>query len=319
LAEEEGVGLLVMKALAGGLLGRSRAIPPVDVLTPEREEVRAEHVLRYILGRSRAVVSVVPGTCSLEEAEENARAGTEPVELPASTCLEIEERVARMHKTLCSRCGECEPSCSQGLPISWQFRDAYMWLNPGDCFEAVPRLHYFHLHPAITLACHSCTDQNCTCHQGLDIPLELNRVHELMLGLLDEGKLPLTPAQERDACVGDEPCARVVYALAPAAVGVGDSSLCRLWLENAGERLWSHELGQIDHLHLEISDGDGGVQTVELREDVHPLERSFLTFELEPFDSVGERELSFELVRSGGGGRTELLRQRLNAVAGGPA
>src|SRR5262249_36544971 len=76
LCREQDVGLLVMKPFAGGLLTPSRAFPPrrrVD-LPP----VRAADVLRSILAEP-AVACVVPGTASVAEAEENARAGHRPL------------------------------------------------------------------------------------------------------------------------------------------------------------------------------------------------------------------------------------------------
>jgi len=174
LAQRHGVGILVMKALAGGLLGRSQAFPPHRLLADERSEIRAHEVLRYVLMQP-GVTAVVPGTAELAEAEENALAGHGPIELHPERARALEERVAAMRGTLCSRCGECEPTCSRGLPIAWLFRDAYIWMNPADSFDAVGRLHYFHLHPEAELACATCDDRTCLCPQGLDVPLELGR------------------------------------------------------------------------------------------------------------------------------------------------
>ena len=174
LAKQRGVGLLVMKPLAGGLLGRSKAFPPHELLAREREAIEAHEVLRYVLAQD-GVTAVVPGTASVAEAEENALAGHVPIELAPERVNALESRVAAMRATLCSRCGKCEPTCSRGLPISWMFRDAYMWMNPSDTFDAVGRLHYFHLHPEAALACATCTERTCTCPQGLDVPLQLSR------------------------------------------------------------------------------------------------------------------------------------------------
>jgi predicted aldo/keto reductase-like oxidoreductase len=284
LARERGVSLLVMKALAGGLLGKSRAFPPRALLAPEREELCASDVLRHVLAQE-GVTAVVPGTASVEEAEQNARAGHAGLELGPEREARLAERIAALRRTLCSRCGECESTCSRGLPIAWLFREAYIWLNPGDTFDAAARLHYFHLHPESALACASCTDQSCLCPpQGLDIPAELARVHAPMLELRARGELPRTPAELEAPALGSEPAVRILQSELPRTLAPGARARARLWLENAGQRPWPNRGPEEERTFLEVLHGERTLARIPLREEVHPGARGHFVFELEGRD-----------------------------------
>jgi predicted aldo/keto reductase-like oxidoreductase len=92
LAARAGVSLLVMKPLAGGMLVRSKAFPQHKRFSSETQHLTASEILRTIL-QMPGVTAVVPGTASVEEAEENARAGHEPATLDAAaTRMETDER-----------------------------------------------------------------------------------------------------------------------------------------------------------------------------------------------------------------------------------
>lgn len=277
LAREHGVAILAMKALAGGLLGRSKAFPPRELLANGRDLIKAHEVLRHVLTQDGIVAAVV-GTGCVEEAEENALAGHGPLELAAERELALQERIAELRTTLCSRCGECEPTCSRGLPISWMFREAYIWLNPADTFDAVPRLHYFHLHEDEALACATCTNRTCLCTQGLDVPRELARVHEKMLELRAQGLLPKTPLELERAALETALPVRVIHFELPNPIAGGT---CRFWLENAGDRLWLCKAGSPDTVELRLRSEQSLVKRIALREDVHPGMRSHLCFAVE--------------------------------------
>ena len=300
LASAHGVSVLVMKPLAGGLLGKSKAFPPRHVLAPEREEITAQEVLRYIL-QQEGVTAVVPGVGNVEEAEEDGLAGHAPVSLPPERARMLEERIAAMRRTLCSRCGKCEPTCSKGLPISWLFRDATIWMNPADSFDTVPRLHYFHLYPEPTLACVLCEEQTCICPQGLDIPRELARVHDGMLDLRAEGLLPRAP-RDLECVVGvDDLAARVVYAEVPRMLSAGAAVTCRLWVDNIGRWVWAREEPQAGRVVLNVICDDRVVDRVPLREDAHPGTRAYFAFELRAPRRPGDHSLRLALSCEGRG------------------
>ncbi len=277
LAREHNVAILAMKALAGGLLSRSKAFPPRDVLAAGRDQIAAHEVLRHVLAQEGIVAAVV-GTGCVEEAEENALAGHGELALSGERELALQTRITEMRTTLCSRCGACEPTCSRGLPISWLFREAYIWLNPADTFDAVARLHYFHLHEDETLACATCTNRTCLCPQGLDVPIELGRVHARMLELRAQGNLPCTPRELEAAPLGTTLPVRVVHVELPDSASGGT---CRFWLENAGDRVWISSAGSTETVELRARSEHSIVRRIALREDVHPGVRSHVAFAVE--------------------------------------
>jgi len=291
LAEQRGVSLLVMKALAGGLLTRSRAFPPRALLAEERTELRATDVLRHVLAQ-KSVAAVVPGTAIEAEAIENALAGHGPIEPHPERDARLQDLVASMRLSMCSRCGACESTCSKGLPISWLFQDAYIWLNPGDTFDAVPRLGYFHLQPEAQLACATCDDRTCLCPQGLDVPVQLGSVHTEMLRLRRAGVLPLTPEELEDAHIGDDPRVVLVQRDLPASLAPGERARALLWVENSGHAPWLHEGPEETRTWLELRHGGRVASRVSLREETHPGVRTHFVLELEgPHDPTATLEL----------------------------
>lgn len=321
LAQERGVSLLVMKPLAGGMLVPSRAFPPHERFSEEQEPLAARDILRTTLSIP-AVCAVVPGTASLEEAEENAMAGHDlPHEKEvAEIKSDIEPTIGEMQASLCSRCGECEPTCSQGLPVSWLFREAYIWNYPSDTFEALDRLHYFKLHPGETPTCADCTDQSCLCPVGLDIPASLVRVHEGMVSLRSQGQLHCTEEELVERIVSGHVTAGVVWSEVPERLVAGEEALCRLWLHNGGDTIWwTHhtrpkELSQA----LVVTLDDQIAVTRPLLHDVGPEQRCHFSFLLPAPWLPGARQLRVELRAFNRAGRlgagTTLLEQELDVV-----
>jgi hypothetical protein len=61
---------------------------------------------------------VVPGTASVEEAEENARAEHEVFAVSSDHGEPIGQIINEIKATMCSRCGFCDSLCSKNLPVS---------------------------------------------------------------------------------------------------------------------------------------------------------------------------------------------------------
>ncbi len=189
LAARHDVGLMIMKPLAGGLLCESKSFPPRVSFSSAPPKLTAAEVLRAILQHPE-VSCVVPGTASVEEAEENARAGHESLVVSSDGGRPMEPIIDEIKATLCSRCGVCDSLCSKHLPVSWLFRDAYITHYPSETFETVDDLRYFTLHPGETAACSTCTDVTCACPYGIDIPASLVKVHAEMRARREQGLLP---------------------------------------------------------------------------------------------------------------------------------
>jgi predicted aldo/keto reductase-like oxidoreductase len=281
LASANGVALLVMKPLAGGLMCRGKAFPPRAWLSGEHEHLAAGDVLRGILEHP-AVCAVVPGTASTEEAEENARAGHRPVLVGIERSAAIGTAIDEMRATICSRCGACHSSCSQRLPISFMFRDGYIWNYRSESAVVEDYLCYFALHSSKALACHTCQQQTCACPSGIDIPAALGRLHGVMIELRQEELLPPTPDEALGRWVQQRHWAQLVSKELPSTLSVGDERACRLWLHNSGTDTWHAPLDA--HVDTGLALGvfiDGRlVGRVPLRHDVESGQRTNIAFSL---------------------------------------
>jgi ferredoxin len=151
----------------------------------------AGDVLRHLLHTLPTVACLLPGTASVEEATENALAGHDSTESSEFAPHRIRAAVDHLRTTMCSRCGECEKLCSQGLPVSWLFRAASIERSGAVPFETPREMQYFDLHAADEQAtCASCQDVTCKCPYGIDIPAQLIKAHDQMYTLLTRGKVP---------------------------------------------------------------------------------------------------------------------------------
>ena len=237
LAQERDIGLMIMKPLAGGLLCRGKAFPPRADLAANGHQVPARDVLRSILANPE-VTCVVPGTCSVAEAEENARAGHGTVTMRQSRGQSLLKSIEVMKSSICSRCGACDTLCSKHLSVSWLFRAGYISAYPSETFETLPELEYFALHPAEKSACSTCENVTCACPAGIDIPGQLSRVHTAMVAWRDEGLV--RPRPNDKATYGSDGSfqARVIIRDIPKKWPAAGSAVCRLTIENAGSQWW---------------------------------------------------------------------------------
>lgn len=99
-AAEKNAGVIVMKPLAGGALKNTNL------------------ALRYLL--EHPVTTVIPGVDSLEQAEENARAGNNLRPLTAAERKTLEAEASSLGGSFCRRCEYCKP-CSQNIDIPTVF------------------------------------------------------------------------------------------------------------------------------------------------------------------------------------------------------
>lgn len=298
LAAERGVSLLIMKPFAGGLLCRSRALPPHDWLAGSAEPLPAADVLRLIL-EAPGVCAVVPGAASPEEAAENARAGHGPLSVSTLGRARIERTVASMRTMLCSRCGKCEGTCSRELSIPGMFRDAYIWSARNETTGADPTENYFDLHPDPVLACTTCSNQSCACPQGLPVPLALGRVHDTMQTLIRHDQHP-GPSSGFEAHTSSGPYrVHVLTREVPVRLPAGSSGTVRFLVGNAGEDRWlasQHTPDQTAAVGIAVVVENAIRTVVPLRNTVWPGARSQIAFSLDAPDRTGNHRLSFALL-----------------------
>jgi predicted aldo/keto reductase-like oxidoreductase len=289
LAAARDVGVMVMKPLAGGLLVPGKAFP--ERTRDAGPRLSAREVLRAIL-REPGVSTVVPGTASVTEAEENALAGHGPGDGRSGSTGRLTARVSALRTTLCSRCGHCDDLCSNGLAPSWLFRAAYLQLYPSETFEAVPEQEYFHLHPREAATCASCANITCRCPAGVDIPGALIALHRELIALHDEGILPRPePAAQASAPV------RIVRRDVPSKLVAGAVGTCRLYVENGDTCTWLPAGGPgAARLELRARRRLRPLGVAHLRDAVLPGGRGHFALEFAPPSPAGAHELSFVLV-----------------------
>ena len=277
-ARKHDVGLMIMKPLAGGLLCSGHAFPPRSQLLPESDRIAAGKALRYIL-MNKEIACVVPGTASIEEAEENAHGGSGHIALKEEDIKHIERRAQSLAAATCSRCGSCEELCSRNLPISWLFRAAYIANYPSETFETPDTHEYFRLHPDNDAICGRCENVTCVCIKGINIPVTLTHIHTLMKELRSKGMVPPTDTREITGEIGY--CAKIIMKDLPATVTPGRKVPCLLYLENSGQHPWyAHAHQKQPKTVLGVSLDEILLQTVQLRQDVHPMQRAHFAFEL---------------------------------------
>jgi glutamate-1-semialdehyde 2,1-aminomutase len=303
LAVAHNVSILVMKALGGGLLARGRAFPPHEWLASPAPPLAAGDLLKYVLAEP-GVCAVVAGFASVEEAEEDARAGHAPVALSHERRLMVERTIERMRLTLCSRCGACEATCSKSLPISFMFRDAYIWNYRTETFMADERYNYFRLHPEASLTCATCVEQTCLCPQGLDVPKALARVHARVLHLAADGQHPGRPD---DAPAAASPTTthgvRVLSHDAPARMAVAARGVARFIVENKGDSIWlapQYAGHKRDAVAIAIRVGGRRAGRAPLRTNVSAGQRSALVVEFRAPRRPGSYDFDVCLTPIGG-------------------
>lgn len=304
LAQERGVSLLVMRPLAGGMLLKNQAFPPHAWVNRDGgagdNPVHAADVLRLIL-EMPAVCSVLPGMASVEEVQENTAVGRCSQALPDAVKQRIARLVADTRQHSCNRCGACEPTCSQQLPIPALFRDASIWLLGSETNQANSGENYFDLHPAETLACATCTRKTCLCPHGIDIPKELAAVHAPMWALR---RSRLHPGPTEGFATHTVQGAYPVLVLTqevPHVLPCKSTGVARFLLRNVGSERWlalQHESAPQLAMGIRIEINSKLVNTVALRNTICPDELYVpFAFEFAAPKEPGRYTLQFSLTR----------------------
>jgi predicted aldo/keto reductase-like oxidoreductase len=285
LCREHGVGLMIMKPLAGGLLCASRAFPPKEGWH-HAPGTTARDILRSILAHPE-VTCVMPGTASVEEAEENALSGHAPLAMPRAAEAHVAAVVAGLKTTVCSRCGACDELCSQKLAVSSIFWAGLFHVHPSVAFEQPDNIEYFRQHPSLESICATCPDVTCVCPDGIDIPKSLTALHTQMLGLMREGSIAPPDGQPREIRGDASFAARVVSMDVPRLMEAGRTYMCRLRVENAGWRSWLPDYPELRaRVSLAIYVHGVRTKTFDIEQNIHRGERWHVAFEVAPPSGV---------------------------------
>lgn len=296
MAEKKGIGLIIMKPLAGGLLCQGKAFPPYKWY-PKAEGISATELLRYSLNQP-GVCAVVPGTASVSEAKENALAGHTPVVLGKEKMCQIYNKAQNLRHFLCSRCGECENTCSKNLKITSIIRDAYIWNNRSEIFMSPNEDNYFLHNIKDTPICEDCRDMTCKCPQNINIPEYLSIIHKDILNLKNKGCHPGNPEDFKTRIIkGFHNILVVSYETPKTIFAYTNFTMCFL-LENCGENIWQSfsYKPDIDAQAIGILFNDKLVEKVPIRYNICPGQRSPVAFEAKAPAKLGKSNLKLRLM-----------------------
>ena len=171
LAQEHDVGVLVMKPLAGGAL----VSPPEEVaqkLGQAGSDSMAVDALRFVLANP-AVTCAPVGMTSVQEVEENVRAGDEQTALAGSDLQRIREAAEALGKDFCRACGYCLP-CPSDIKIPTVLRHLGYFKRYGLEDWARGRYRMVEVKADECTECGECKEK---CPYELDVPELLKEAH----------------------------------------------------------------------------------------------------------------------------------------------
>ncbi len=175
LARQHGIGVMLMKAMAGGQL-----VPaPTDMSAEEADELK-RYVIRFCLSNPNVDTAVI-GMKSREEVDFNVAAACAELPIGEDRAQRMRELIGKISKDfrygqMCLRCEYCLP-CPEGIPIPQVFR-------AGDALAGYPEELKPLAHEMFAkldfrsdtcVECGECMDK---CPAGIDIPAKLREVAE---------------------------------------------------------------------------------------------------------------------------------------------
>ena len=167
-----GKGVVAMKVMAGGF----RSIKPDN---PNYPKLKAEGgmlaALKWVL-RNQGVSTTIPSITDMDQLDENLKAMSAPF-APSDEKI-LAARLNQIGPMYCRMCGECDGTCSQGLPVA----DILRFLTYADGYGqfALGRERYLELEPAhANSKCGEC--QSCTveCPYGVKVAQRMTRAQEI--------------------------------------------------------------------------------------------------------------------------------------------
>lgn len=274
IAAKHDVGVMLMEVLGGGLLCESRTFPVRGGSLNQEGDLpklpRASEILKYILRSQQSIACLLPGTVSVEEAQENALASQSEIDDDRVMAERIGTAVAHLQHTTCCRCGYCDDLCSRDLPLSWLFRAGDIARRGAVPFETPQGKDYFDLHPVNdAAACRTCNDRTCDCPYGIDIPTQLTGLHSNMLTLLARGEVP-GPSTNSSNLGSHAYDAHLVSKS-------WNGEFATVVVQNVGVNGW--HLSQSPSVWIELRNADASVKC-PMRSDVPVASCGYFTFDL---------------------------------------
>lgn len=175
-AYEKGLGVVTMNPLGGGIIPENPDF--YSFIKQDENETLAQAALRFNISHKEITVALA-GMSSIEEVEENVKAGEAFKQL---TEEELEEMAARLNASLdslCTGCQYCIP-CPKGIEIP-KFMDSYnMYILKKDNQEMINRLkNHWAVKKKRAAECIACGKCEKLCTQHLPIIERLEYIANL--------------------------------------------------------------------------------------------------------------------------------------------
>jgi len=276
LAKEKNIGVMTMKVLGAGLLCHETFR---DTISTGSANLRVADILDLTLTDTHIHTAII-GVKSPSEAAELADAGRRRPALNRTSQNRIFSEICHFKSAICSRCGDCDRTCSRQLPISWLLRAVYVGMSRDFNHETWEDIEYFRLHPSIESPCMNCTAKTCKCPSGLNVPQLMTMLHKKILCMAESGmvqkSVPNRPMPVGDRAFGG----RLVWLDLPEHIEPGSSAIGTICLENTGRRGWFKKNNPYRaHVQLGLLI-NGQKSVVPIREETHPGERIHFSFEI---------------------------------------
>lgn len=173
-AEANGVGVVVMKVLAGGEM--QHGAPPLAFLSGGDDPNGVSSAIRYITMHPGIGVAVV-GMANTAELMQNVAAVERIDDSKLAQFHEWTSRMAEIDQGECTRCGECIGVCPEGIEIPKVLRmhDQFRFFG----MEPVARAKYSQLEVNAS-ACVTCRKCQEVCPENFDIGASLNLAHQTL-------------------------------------------------------------------------------------------------------------------------------------------
>jgi glutamate-1-semialdehyde aminotransferase/predicted aldo/keto reductase-like oxidoreductase len=296
LSHKHNIGLIIMKALAGGLMCSSPVGSPSSIHSVPMENPKAIDILRLTIS-DPAIHSAVVGVKSPSEADELARAGDAARQPDETASKNRGFHIEKLKAVLCSRCGDCDTKCAKSLPLSWMIRAGYVALCSDSTYETWEDIEYFRLYASPDIPCHACSDKKCTCPAGIDIPILLTEIHKKMMDMAVKGNIQPGLSERSLPCGDAHFAARLIYHHIPDAISSGSHEFSRIFLENTGQRGWFKKENPYQaHVRLGVYINGKKTDQAPIREDTHHGERIHFSFNVCAPNRPGPFQLTLKLL-----------------------
>ena len=175
-ARKAGVGVVAMKALAGGVKPTVRSYKvPEEMLNRLNREGAAVAALKWVL-KNRYIDTVIPSIVDMDQLDQNMQAMSSPFTAAEGKLLAA--RLEHMRPYYCRMCGSCDGQCPQGLPVADMLRflmyaESYGQFSLGrENFQSLPK-------EVSQVRCTACPTCSVQCPNGVEIAGRLGRAQEL--------------------------------------------------------------------------------------------------------------------------------------------